>query len=600
MRVLMLGVLAALLLVPSASAWAWPAGGPVLRAFSFSPDNPYAAGQHRGIDVAGASDASVPAPAGGTISFAGTVPNAGKTVTIETQDGYSVTLLHLGSIGVKRDATVYEGEPVGTIGPSGDVELAQPYVYLGIRVTADRQGYVDPLSLLPPRAVSAAPLAPPTATPGDAIAVPAAPLDEAAAAASAAPEMSPPVAGEPAGTATQAASAAASDSAPPASDPEALAVAAVEAPMSAPSAAAPMGPDAGAAAPDPQASVTVASAAAPSVGAASSASDSSTADAEPVPAALPGPSSPSPDRSATDATNAASPPVDPSGGVAQASVATPTDTTSPSPTEAELPAAAPVRSPADPSTAPEEPVDQAERADGAGSTLEASPPAETTRAEPNVVVEPQQTAQNGRANVAASASHEPTLSTTLVPALARGPKGGASLFADQIRPRRAEPRDAAASAPIGRDSGRTPAGERKRHPRPAWLYLLLPVAALGAIVLRRRSTRPPAGTVEAQPAPIMDTDALLPDNADLLRELDTAHRARVHDHHRRHPRATPAPAWGGDLLPDGRGRACRQGGARGRGARAHAARVHRRDRRPLAGAAAARQRVDRLLHQDER
>src|SRR5205085_899580 len=263
MRVLMLGVLAALLLVPSASAWTWPADGPVLRAFSFSPGNPYAAGQHRGIDVAGASDASVPAPAGGTISFAGTVPNAGKTVTIETQDGSSVTRLHLGSIGVKRDATVYEGEPDGTIGPSGDVELAQPYVYLGIRVTADRQGYVDPLSLLPPRAVSAAPLAPPTATPGDAIAVPAAPLDEAAA------------------------------------------------------------------------------------GAASSASDPSTAGAEPVPSALPGPSSPSPDLSATDATNAASPPVDPSGGVAQASVATPRDTTSPSPPEAELAAAAPVPSPAD-------------------------------------------------------------------------------------------------------------------------------------------------------------------------------------------------------------------------------------------------------------
>src|SRR5438105_2470934 len=544
MRVLMLGVLAALLLVPSASAWAWPAGGPVLRAFSFSPDNPYAAGQHRGIDVAGASDASVPAPAGGTISFAGTVPNAGKTVTIETQDGYSVTLLHLGSIGVKRDATVYEGEPVGTIGPSGDVELAQPYVYLGIRVTADRQGYVDPLSLLPPRAVSAAPLAPPTATPGDAIAVPAAPLDEAAAAASAAPETSPSVAGEPAGTATQAASAAASDSAPPASDPDAPAVAAVDAPTSEPAAAAPVGPVTGAAAPDPQASVTVVSSvSAPGVGAASSASDPSTAGAEPVPSALPGPSSPSPDRSATDATNAASPPVDPSGGVAQASVATPRDTTSPSPPEAELPAAAPVRSPADPSTAPEEPVDQAERADGAGSTLEASPPAETTRAEPNVVVEPQQTAQNGPANAAASASHEPTLFTSLVPALARGPKEGASLFADQIRPRRAEPRDAAASSPIGRDFVRTPpAGERKRHPRPAWLYLLLPVAALGAIVLRRRSTRPPGRAVAAQPAPILATNALLPDNAALLRELHTAYRARVHHHPRRHSRTTPALA----------------------------------------------------------
>ena len=53
MRVLVLGVLAALLLVPSASAWTWPADGDVLRAFSFSESHPYAAGQHRGIDVAG-------------------------------------------------------------------------------------------------------------------------------------------------------------------------------------------------------------------------------------------------------------------------------------------------------------------------------------------------------------------------------------------------------------------------------------------------------------------------------------------------------------------------------------------------------------------
>src|SRR5207245_9569933 len=110
MRVLVLGVVTALLLVPSASAWTWPADGPVLRGFSFSASNPYAAGQHRGIDVAGDSGASVPAPAGGTISFAGAVPSGGETVTIETQDGYSVTLLHLGSIAVKRNAAVSEGD----------------------------------------------------------------------------------------------------------------------------------------------------------------------------------------------------------------------------------------------------------------------------------------------------------------------------------------------------------------------------------------------------------------------------------------------------------------------------------------------------------
>jgi hypothetical protein len=71
-------------------------------------------------------------------------------VTIETADGYSVTLTHLGSIAVAEGATVAEQDAVGTVGPSGTPEVDGPYVHLGIRVTADPNGYVDPLGLLPP------------------------------------------------------------------------------------------------------------------------------------------------------------------------------------------------------------------------------------------------------------------------------------------------------------------------------------------------------------------------------------------------------------------------------------------------------------------
>ena len=53
---------------------AWPADGPVLRPFQLGAD-PYAAGQHRGIDVGGAAGAPVRRPAAGTVSFAGSVPN---------------------------------------------------------------------------------------------------------------------------------------------------------------------------------------------------------------------------------------------------------------------------------------------------------------------------------------------------------------------------------------------------------------------------------------------------------------------------------------------------------------------------------------------
>jgi hypothetical protein len=125
--------------------------GPVLRPLVFGED-PYAGGQHRGIDIGGSAGATVRAPAGGSISFAGTVPTGGRTVAIRTSDGYSVTLVHLGTISVARGADVREGAPVGTVGPSGEPELAEPYVHLGIRVASDPNGYVDPLALLPPPA----------------------------------------------------------------------------------------------------------------------------------------------------------------------------------------------------------------------------------------------------------------------------------------------------------------------------------------------------------------------------------------------------------------------------------------------------------------
>jgi hypothetical protein len=159
MRAFLLGVAATLALVlsPPAAAWSWPVDGPVLRPFVFGGD-PYLAGQHRGIDIGAAGGASVGAPSGGVVSFAGSVPGAGSAVTIRTGQGYSVTLVHLGSIGVIRGAVVDEGAAVGTVGPSGDAEWPEPYLHLGVRVTAEPEGYVDPLGLLPRRP---APVPPP-------------------------------------------------------------------------------------------------------------------------------------------------------------------------------------------------------------------------------------------------------------------------------------------------------------------------------------------------------------------------------------------------------------------------------------------------------
>ena len=149
-RRLALPLLVFLAWTPVANAWSWPVEGPVLQPFAYDEAHPYASGQHRGIDIgADAAGETVVAPAAGTVSFAGSVPTSGKSVTIDTADGYAVTLTHLGSLGVAKGSQVAEQDPVGTIGPSGTPEVDGPYLHLGIRVAADPNGYVDPLGLLP-------------------------------------------------------------------------------------------------------------------------------------------------------------------------------------------------------------------------------------------------------------------------------------------------------------------------------------------------------------------------------------------------------------------------------------------------------------------
>src|SRR3954468_23595515 len=122
-----------LVIAPAAGAWTWPAPGPVLAGFHLE-DNPYAGGQHRGIDIGGTAGSPVVAPRGGTVTFAGAVATSGLSVAIATPDGYSVTLVHLGSVAVRRNAEVVEGGVVGTIGPTGVAAHPEPYVFLGVRI----------------------------------------------------------------------------------------------------------------------------------------------------------------------------------------------------------------------------------------------------------------------------------------------------------------------------------------------------------------------------------------------------------------------------------------------------------------------------------
>ena len=161
-------IFANLVLAGTAAAWTWPTGGAVLQPFSFDHAHPYAAGQHRGVDVAGAQGDD----RGCARRRDGHVRGHGARLGPERHDRHARRVcgdahasrldLGLARRGGRR------GRGVGTVGPTGDAEVPGPYVHLGVRLEADEQGYVDPLGLLPARAAPEPPARAGTGAPGGA------------------------------------------------------------------------------------------------------------------------------------------------------------------------------------------------------------------------------------------------------------------------------------------------------------------------------------------------------------------------------------------------------------------------------------------------
>src|SRR2546430_9865087 len=65
----------------AAPGWRWPVAGEVITPYR-NVDDPYAGGQHRGIDIGASVGTPVVAATGGTVGYAGGAGSSGLTVAV--------------------------------------------------------------------------------------------------------------------------------------------------------------------------------------------------------------------------------------------------------------------------------------------------------------------------------------------------------------------------------------------------------------------------------------------------------------------------------------------------------------------------------------
>lgn len=134
----------------AAEGWTWPVTGDVITPYRNGSDA-YAAGQHRGIDVAAPAGAAVFAAAAGSVRFAGVAGSSGLTLSVRTADGrYDTSYLHLSASAVREGDQVRLGQRIGAVGTGGRRSTSQPHLHFGVREAGSRHAYRDPLGLLPP------------------------------------------------------------------------------------------------------------------------------------------------------------------------------------------------------------------------------------------------------------------------------------------------------------------------------------------------------------------------------------------------------------------------------------------------------------------
>lgn len=125
---------------PAASAQRWvrPVPGKVARPFKLGAD-PFAGGQHRGVDLVAHAGTRVRSACSGVVTFAGVVPGMGRVASVRC-GRWRVSYLPLATAFVRRGSVVAGQSRLGT------VDTGHGGLHVGVRREGQRFGYIDPLS----------------------------------------------------------------------------------------------------------------------------------------------------------------------------------------------------------------------------------------------------------------------------------------------------------------------------------------------------------------------------------------------------------------------------------------------------------------------
>jgi murein DD-endopeptidase MepM/ murein hydrolase activator NlpD len=88
---------------------------------------------HSGIDLAAPAGSTVRSAAAGTVAFVGEKDSYGQLIVINHSQGYQTRYAQLASIQVKLGQAVNAGDPIGTVGQTGQPSSTAAHLHFELR-----------------------------------------------------------------------------------------------------------------------------------------------------------------------------------------------------------------------------------------------------------------------------------------------------------------------------------------------------------------------------------------------------------------------------------------------------------------------------------